>query len=615
MTETSAEIARSGGDAQPDREGAARSTPAVDRQRTNASKYGVAAAIFCGFFVAAVVVRFRDFYPQGDLALAEFKLRDLISDPPLVGAYSRFQWSHPGPAMYYALWPLYKLFGSTGSAVMSATLIWHGLWVALGAALLARRGNAAAVGFSVLAAILMLGTGADLLLYPWNPYLNISVFLTFVIAIWLTVEGGRVALVVATLAGSVLVQNHVGLVLPVAAGAAVVAMFLVLGLIRRRRHDSVGWADVFEPIARPVGLSVLVGLAMWSLPVVQQLRNQPGNIGLLIEFFRNRGPGSEPRVGMSAATRILGQYLSVSTPWAGGELTISRLSGGIEPISLAGPSRWPVIGALGLAALVSAIIGRRWPLVRLLAIEMLMIVVAWIAIGSIAGAPFPYLLVWVDGSSILLAATAITAIVLSLVPTSRLSQMATPGPSRLRLGIATALIAGSILSISISRSPSPYADRAALIEQLSAQLEGTYTGTDPIWFAPPTNEEARTFITGLMIELERAGHPTTANTYERLALGVARTRDTAGGAIELFVAEGTSIEEAAADPKNRQVAIVDEFSPAERKKLAEMEAAVEKSIAKPAKNDLERSYQAASIDELLKFRDNRLRVAVFERTR
>ena len=45
-----------------------------------------------------------------------------------------------------------------------------------------------------------------------------------------------------------------------------------------------------------------------------------------------------------------------------------------------------------------------------------------------------------------------------------------------------------------------------------------------------------------------------------------------------------------------------------------MEATVEEAVSKPAQNDFDRFYQAAVIDKLLKFRKNRLRVAVFEYT-
>ena len=241
MTETSAEIAPNEADPQADAPQHDPVETTTAERRSPANRYGVAVAVFVGFVLAAIAARTRTFFPQGDLALVEFKLRDLVAHPPLVGAYSRFQWSHPGPVMYYALWPVYKLLGSSSSAVMSATLVWHGAWSALGAALLARRSNVAAVAFSAMAAILMIGVGAELLLYPWNPYLNISVFTTFVVAVWMAAEGDRPAIVIATVAGSVLVQNHVGLVLPVAAGIIADSAGLLGGTLRRGFTNKSSW--------------------------------------------------------------------------------------------------------------------------------------------------------------------------------------------------------------------------------------------------------------------------------------------------------------------------------------------------------------------------------------
>ena len=614
MTETSAEIAPNEADPQADAPQHDPVETTTAERRSPANRYGVAVAVFVGFVLAAIAARTRTFFPQGDLALVEFKLRDLVAHPPLVGAYSRFQWSHPGPVMYYALWPVYKLLGSSSSAVMSATLVWHGAWSALGAALLGRRSNVAAVAFSAMAAILMIGVGAELLLYPWNPYLNISVFTTFVVAVWMAAEGDRPAIVIATVAGSVLVQNHVGLVLPVAAGIIAVSAGLLRGTLRRRSRNESSWPEAFEPLTKPVVLSGLAALGLWALPLLQQLRHQPGNIGLLIDFFRNSGPDSERRVGFGPAARILSQYLSVSTPWAGGHLTIGDLSGGVEPVSARQPSHWPIIAAFGVLALACAVAKRRWSLVRLLSIELSMLFVAWIAIASIAGTPYPYLLVWIDASSILFAATAVVTFSVIFAPSRLLGSWSRRPHAQLRATCAGALLAGMLVAGCVIAAPNPNGDRAELIGELSSQLNDEYSDAQPIWFAPSTNQEARTFVTGLMVQLERDGHSTSAHTDETLALGQHRTRPAADGAIELFVAEGSSIEDSAKDPRNRQVAIVDEFTPTERKTLAAMEATVEEAVSKPAQNDFDRFYQAAVIDKLLKFRKNRLRVAVFEYT-
>ena len=49
--------------------------------------------------------------PASDHALTELQVRDVGHHPVLVGLYSRGDWSHPGPALFYLLAPFYRLVG------------------------------------------------------------------------------------------------------------------------------------------------------------------------------------------------------------------------------------------------------------------------------------------------------------------------------------------------------------------------------------------------------------------------------------------------------------------------------------------------------------------------
>ena len=99
---------------------------AVLARARRAAPVAFAAAVLVG----ATVDSFRTWYPHGDLAVFGFRLDDVTSHPPLVGAYSRYGWSHPGPLLYYALWAPYQAVGGGARGLLVATLCWHALGAA-----------------------------------------------------------------------------------------------------------------------------------------------------------------------------------------------------------------------------------------------------------------------------------------------------------------------------------------------------------------------------------------------------------------------------------------------------------------------------------------------------
>ena len=61
----------------------------------------------------------RHWHAGGDQALEMLRIEDVgTRHTPLLGAWSRWGWAHPGPVLFYALAPFYRLFGETG--VLSA---------------------------------------------------------------------------------------------------------------------------------------------------------------------------------------------------------------------------------------------------------------------------------------------------------------------------------------------------------------------------------------------------------------------------------------------------------------------------------------------------------------
>ena len=66
----------------------------------------------------------RHWYPTGDMAQAELHVRGFWHSPPLVGAAGRIesdagvQGSHPGPSLWFLLYPVYALLGRTSFGLM-----------------------------------------------------------------------------------------------------------------------------------------------------------------------------------------------------------------------------------------------------------------------------------------------------------------------------------------------------------------------------------------------------------------------------------------------------------------------------------------------------------------
>ena len=83
--------------------------PPVDRRLV----YAVVAllAIIIGWLLFRLLT--SDWLPIGDYRTLQLRVADVGgSETPIVGVYSRYQWNHPGPLLFYALALPYRLSGS-----------------------------------------------------------------------------------------------------------------------------------------------------------------------------------------------------------------------------------------------------------------------------------------------------------------------------------------------------------------------------------------------------------------------------------------------------------------------------------------------------------------------
>jgi len=85
------------------------------------------------YLVLAVARLGTDWFPVQDQAVLDMRTRDVLaaSNIPLVGAFSRFGWSHPGPIWFYLLAPFRAALGPTGLIVGSIILFGAGIATAV----------------------------------------------------------------------------------------------------------------------------------------------------------------------------------------------------------------------------------------------------------------------------------------------------------------------------------------------------------------------------------------------------------------------------------------------------------------------------------------------------
>lgn len=375
----------------------------------------------------------------GDGAALELGVLHAARGVQLLGPYSQFGWSHPGPAFFYLALPIYELFGERGPA-LNLFAFAANCAVTIALVLTMRRlvGFLAALAVAALLAVYTLVGAPFLLANEWNPILPI---LPLVLLSLLTVRiavGETAVLPAAAFLASFVVQTHVAYGGPVAALAAV-------ALIARPQ------------IPRRTLMATAAVLAVcWALPFYEAATARPGNIPRLIAFF---APGNLAEQSWSAAVRAVAGQLAVMP------LAIARTFR--LPIELLA-GRWTMILAgVQLAALVAVVMSSRRRGERgvtvLSTIALLQIVVSVAAVRAIRGEIAFYLIAWISVLGFLSWAAMAAWLVSTL---ARATRAAT---AQVAVGGAAALLIGLALSEPVPRGP-VFRDRDRAAEALAGAV-------------------------------------------------------------------------------------------------------------------------------------------------
>lgn len=511
------------------------------------------AAVLGPFVEVAWRQRARRWTPVFDLAMIELRVRDAsVGRWPLLGLVGRIGTgahvgSHPGPLAFYVMAPVYRLLGSSSWAFQAASLASHA--TAAGVAVLigyrrARLGGAVAV--AMVLAVLVQGYGMGTMAEPWNPFLPVLWFMVFLVATWSVLDGDRPMLLVAVFAASFCTQTHIPYL-------AVTAGLLAIGALACVLVDRATWRRG----AAWVAAGAVLGLVLWTPPLVDQATADPGNLSVLADYF---GTPPQAPVGFRAGGRLLAErldlwHLAVRSPAEPGQLI------GILHRAVPSPSRGVAFLALWAASAAASVafLRRRRTLLALHAVVAVGVPVAWVAASRIFGEPMYYLLLWAWGlAAVMGLATAWTV--------AELGRRWAPSPVlQKRVGaavtvLALLVVAGLSTRLLLLPGPQPLG-QAVESDQLRRLLPATVRGLDAAggrsgrWLVTWTDVAylgAQGY--GLVNELERAGFDVGVVEEHRLNFLDHRYLPTAEAAGRVHLATGTEVERWARAPGAQRIA-------------------------------------------------------------
>jgi hypothetical protein len=282
---------------------------------------GLAAAV--PVIVATVRAVRAGWIPGADQAIIATRAYDVFtSHPPLVGQYTLAgdvtgRVTHSlGPMLFWLL-AIPSHFGSVAS--MTWTMGAFNALCVVGAVALARRRGGFVLMFATAIAIALMcqSLAAETFHDVWNPSAGLFPFTLEIFLCWSLACGEYRLLPLTALVASFVVQAHLMFLLPTA-GLLVVG---VGGLALSRwlagrphgegvaRQDTVG-RGMAGPRRRSLALwsvaALLVLAFCWSAPVVEQLREQPGNMTLVLRSATAHKVTLGAGAGLHAVVRAVG---------------------------------------------------------------------------------------------------------------------------------------------------------------------------------------------------------------------------------------------------------------------------------------------------------------------
>lgn len=548
-----------------------------------------AALLAIPFIVAVLSLVGYHWYPSSDLALEALRIKDVGGrHTPLVGMQSRFDWSHPGPLMFWVFAPIYRLLGNTGllagAAILNAGAVVGTLFVAR------RRGGPPMVAIvAVLAAVLIHALGPELVIQIWNPWVPVLPFLLYVLLAWSVAEQDWVALPWLVGIGSFVVQSHVSYA-PLVLGLGLLSCALgAWGFTNARRqvnHRETN-ANARLSARRWIAIAGIVGVLLWAAPVAQQFTGSPGNLGAIVESFRHP---RDPSVGWATAFGVIGRELGFVGPWITGDETGPF---GTVATASAIPATLLVVATAGLGAMAWRRGARDAGRLALLAVAGAGLSV--LAVSRITGVLGSYLVRWTWIIAALVWLSMIWSLWAVLVRSSATNALV--AAALVTVGGLVASTAWSASSVTVPGQQ--FSDAVARLDprvarQLDRGQRYRVTAVDSENVPAPMG-------IAMFQDLEDRGQQVRVEPRLSRALGTWRTARRFQVAGVIFVVAGVDIEGGWTPPTgSRRIAAYDPLSPRERARAGHLEREVRDRLGSTAPNHPLGLLNAITREQLVK---------------
>jgi hypothetical protein len=528
-------------------------------------------------FVAAVKLSSPRWYPLGDFAMTELRVRDVWSShPPLIGLSGRIgtlgpdQGSHPGPLSFYALFPVWKLLGSSAASLLWANValnmaaITAALWLGF-----RRGGTTMLLAIGAALAVLMRLYGSYLLAVPWNPYLCVLWWFVFLVSVWSVFDNDFVALPVAAFAGTLCMQTHISY-LGLVGGLGAFTVGVVLWTAVRHPND-----EAARSMRRWGLIAVAIVVVAWIPPLIDQFVHSPGNLRTIERYFSSP-PGAS--VGLHDGVRLVFRQLNPFKLFgpAVANRSISAVSVRYGQVTInanvvaATGSVFPGIAlvVIWLVSVFGACRRRAQKLVRLDLVLAVSLVLGVLSAARIVGFPLWYLSLWAwSGPVLMLLAIGWTIVVYASARGISLGRAVIALPVVIALAIGSLIASASGVGIELPRESK---QMAALVPPTVAALHAlprqARRGPYVITANDAYDSDAVTAETmALLNELLRNGFdarlPIELRSFATRNHAIA---DPARAALQLDIATGGDISYWRADPRYRELAYEDSRTDAER---------------------------------------------------
>lgn len=277
----------------------------------------VSATVVALLPIVAAVVRalVTGWIPVGDNALIAIRAHDVLGGSmPLLGSWtSASQWvgfdmNFPGPTMFQAFSVPVWLFGPLHGIALAAGLV-NATAVVVCAVFAWRIGRLPLLLATNIAVVTLLGSmGSSNLIDPWNANIATLSFLALLFATAALATGDVWALPVTAALATFVIQAHLSYVLLVPGVVAVGLAGFAWTTWSARRGERAAPPRTGSPptprrlsgrtIGAVFGVTALVVVAGWALPVYEQFSSNPGNLTKLYRSSKVQPP-STPGFGQA----------------------------------------------------------------------------------------------------------------------------------------------------------------------------------------------------------------------------------------------------------------------------------------------------------------------------